>query len=487
MSNNLHLLSACEIADGIKRKKFSPTEITKTFISRIEKTDSKIGAFLEIYSKEALERASALEKKDAQGILHGVPIAIKDNLCRKGDLTQCASKILSGFRPPYTSSVVESVEKEGGIILGRLNMDEFAFGSSTETSAYQTTKNPWDQGCIPGGSSGGSCASVAGREVPISLGSDTGGSIRQPAALCGVLGLKPTYGRVSRFGLIAFASSLDQIGPVGHDVKDIALLLKVISGKDAKDSTSVELDVPDYLGNLKDDVKNLIIGIPKEYFVQGIDPEVESSVKQAIKLFESHGAKCEPISLPHTEYALSVYYIIASSEASSNLGRYTGVHYGHRSQKYADNNIVDMFKKSRSEGFGSEAKRRIILGTFVLSSGYYDAYYLKAQKVRTLIKNDFDNAFKKCDVIMAPTSPTVAFKLGEKINNPLEMYLSDVFTIPVNLAGIPAISIPCGFNRGGLPIGLQIMGKYFQEQLLLNTAYAYQNMTDFYKKVPNLD
>ncbi|MDP2942414.1 MAG: Asp-tRNA(Asn)/Glu-tRNA(Gln) amidotransferase subunit GatA, partial [Candidatus Omnitrophota bacterium] len=419
--------------------------------------------------------------------LKGIPVAIKDNICVEGELTTCASKILKGFRPPYNATVIDKLLNAGAILMGKTNMDEFAFGSSCESSAYYPTLNPWDLERIPGGSSGGSAAAVAADEAIMALGSDTGGSIRQPAALCGVVGMKPTYGRVSRYGLIAFASSLDQIGPITKDVRDAALLLSVIAGFDNKDSTSVspKKDETDYLKFLENDVKGIKIGIPKEYFVSGMDKEVERAVREAITLFRDLGAEIVDISLPHTEYAVAVYYIIATAEASSNLARFDGVEYGYRCGN--PENILDMYERTRGEGFGPEAKRRIMLGTHVLSSGYYDAYYLKAQKVRRLIKDDFDRVFESgIDCILTPTSPTAAFRVGEKSADPLSMYLSDIFTISVNLAGVPAISVPCGFTKTNLPIGMQLIGNFFEEGKLFKAAYTYEQNTDWRKRKPKL-
>lgn len=455
-------------------KGLKEADVLDAVYKRIEAVEPKIGAFA---------RINRSAKRFAEGgKLSGVPVLLKDNICVSGEETTCSSKILNGFRPPYDATVTRKLKEAGAILIGKANMDEFAFGSSCETSCYGPTRNPWDITRIPGGSSGGSAAAVAGGEAVMALGSDTGGSIRQPAALCGVVGLKPTYGRVSRYGLIAFASSLDQIGPITKDVEDAALLLEVISGYDEMDSTSVDIPVPDYVKSLVKDVTGLRIGVPKEYFVKGIDAEVESAVKKAIAVFQDMGSSVVDITLPHTEYALSAYYIIGPAEASSNLARFDGAHYGYRSPQSGD--MIDMYIRSRSEGFGDEAKRRILLGTYCLSAGYYDAYYLKALKVRTKIKEDFDKAFKSCDIIITPTSPTPAFKLGEKSGDPLAMYLSDIFTIPANLAGLPGISIPCGFSKGGLPVGLQIMAKPFDEETLLRAAYAFERSTDFHKKRP---
>ena len=428
--------------------------------------------------------SAATDSSNKTGKLAGIPIAIKDNICVRDEETTCSSRILKGFRPPYDATVVKKLKSAGAVLLGKSNMDEFAFGSSCETSCYGPTKNPWDLGRIPGGSSGGSAAAVAADETILALGSDTGGSIRQPAALCGVVGLKPTYGRVSRYGLIAFASSLDQIGPITKDVEDSALLLNTIAGYDEMDSTSVDQSAPDYTKSLVKDVRGLRIGVPKEYFIKGLDKEVEASVKAAIETLKSLGAVVKEISLPHTEYAVATYYIVATAEASSNLARFDGVQYGLRASGARD--MIDMYIKTRSEGFGNEAKRRILLGAYCLSTGYYDAYYLKAQKVRTKIREDFDKAFKECDCIITPTSPTPAFRIGEKMDDPLSMYLSDIYTIPANLAGLPAMSIPCGFSKEGLPIGMQILAKAFDEETIFRAAYTFEQNTEFHKKRPKL-
>jgi len=479
---HIHSLTAHEIEALINKNKLSVDEVALALSHQIRDVDGKINSFISFDINKLKTRITAL-KKEKKGRLFGIPIAIKDNICIEGDPTTCSSKILEGFKPPYNATVIEKLKNEGTLILGRCNMDEFAFGSSCETSCYGPTRNPWDTTRAPGGSSGGSAAAVASDQTILALGSDTGGSIRQPASFCGVVGLKPTYGRGSRYGLIAFASSLDQIGPLTKDVEDAALLLNVIAGYDPKDSTSVDTPVPDYTKSLVKNVKGLKIGVPKEYFVGGIDKEVSKAVWDAIKLLKKLGATYKEISLPHTEYALSVYYIIAPAEASSNLARFDGIQYGLRSKGIS---LIDMYKNTRKNGFGEEAKRRIILGTYVLSSGYYDAYYLKAQKVRTKIKEDFDKAFKKFDCIITPTSPTAAFKLGEKLNDPLSMYLSDIFTIPANLSGIPGISIPCGFTKSGLPIGLQILTKPFDEETLFRTAYTFEQNTDHHQKKPIL-
>lgn len=481
MSEELYKLKAHEIAELIKKNKATADDIASAVAERVEAVDKKINAIIS-FDRDALKEELRLLIDKPGGRLYGVPVLIKDNICVEGRPVTCASKILKGFRPPYSATVVERLRAEGALILGRANMDEFAFGSSCETSCYGPTRNPWDLKRIPGGSSGGSAAAVAAHEAIMAIGSDTGGSIRQPAALCGVVGLKPTYGRVSRYGLIAFASSLDQIGPITKDVRDCALLLSVIAGYDPNDSTSVKIDVPDYTKALINDVKGLRIGIPKEYFISGIDKEVKDAVTNGISLLEKLGAKAEDVSLPHTEYAVGTYYIIAPAEASSNLARFDGVQYGLR----RPGNLVEMYKDTRFHGFGDEAKRRIILGTYVLSSGYYDAYYMKALKVRTRLKEDFDKVFKNFDCIITPTSPTAAFKIGEKIDDPLSMYLSDVFTIPANLTGIPGISVPCGFTDGGLPVGMQILGKPFDEEKLLRVAYTFEQNVGLSCKGPKL-
>ena len=480
----LHELSAHSLHKLIKNKEVSVEEIVISLFQRIEKVEEKVKAFLFLYKKEALEEARKWDKRISQGEdigpLSGIPIAIKDNICLDKKETTCASRILKGFYPPYAATAIERLKKAGVIFIGKTNMDEFAMGSSTENSAFQITRNPWNLETIPGGSSGGSAAAVASGEVPLALGSDTGGSIRQPAAFCGVVGLKPTYGRVSRYGLVAFASSLDQIGPVTKTVRDSANLLQVISGKDEFDSTSLDYPVPDYLQSLISEIKGIRIGLPKEYFIPGIEEEVKKIILTATKVLQDLGARVEEVSLPHTEYAVATYYLVATAEASSNLARYDGVGYGYRTKEKT--NLIDMYKKSRREGFGDEVKRRIMLGTYVLSKGYYENYYGKAQRVRTLIKEDLDKVFQDFDAVITPTSPTVAFKVGEKIDDPLKMYLSDIFTISANLAGIPGISILCGFNKENLPIGLQILGKAFDEETVLRIAYAYEQNTEWHKR-----
>ena len=479
----LFRLTVSEAKKLLDKKEITAKELIDSIYKRIDAVENKIKAYVTLAKETAHEMSDTSQKSAAGKSLSGIPIAIKDNMCTKGIRTTCSSKILGNFIPPYESTVTSKLKKQGYVLIGKTNLDEFAMGSSTENSGFFTTKNPWDLERIPGGSSGGSAAAVAADECLAALGSDTGGSIRQPAALCGVVGLKPTYGRVSRFGLVAFASSLDQIGPITKTVMDSAIIMNVISGIDKCDSTSAPIDVPDFTKKLGEDIKGLKIGIPKEYFIQGIDKEISESVQAAIKKLESLGAKTFDVTLPHTDYAVTTYYVLATSEASSNLARYDGVKYGFRAE---GKDLLEMYMNTRAQGFGPEVKRRIILGTYALSSGYYDAYYKKAQQVRTLIKQDFEEAFKKVDVIVTPTSPTPAFKIGEKSDDPLQMYLSDIFTISVNLAGVPGISIPCGFTSANLPIGLQLIGKHFDEETLLKTAYAYEQATDWHKRKPNL-
>lgn len=478
-----------ELESMLDSKEISAVELAKALIERKNSVDGKVGAFLSANEDELLAEASISDSLRAEGkkrgALEGIPIGLKDVLAVRGQKLTCASKILENYVSPYTASSLEKLKSRGGIFWGRLNMDEFAMGSSCENSAFQPTHNPWDLSRIPGGSSGGSAAAVAAGECVASLGSDTGGSIRQPASLCGVVGMKPTYGLVSRYGLAAFASSLDQIGPFARCVKDAAILLEAVAGHDPKDSTSVECEIPDYASNISlEAFKGAKIGIPKEYFGTGIDPEVKAIVEKAIADCASQGAEIVEISLPHTDLAIPVYYIIATAEASSNLARYDGVRYTRRSPDTTD--AIDIYYKSRAEGFGEEVKRRIILGSYVLSSGYYDAYYLRAQKVRTLIRRDFEAAFEKVDVIMTPTSPTTAFKIGEKTSDPLSMYLSDICTINVNLAGLPGISVPCGFSDAGLPVGLQMIGKAFDERNLLSFAASYEAAHEWASRRPTL-
>ncbi|MBM7646963.1 aspartyl-tRNA(Asn)/glutamyl-tRNA(Gln) amidotransferase subunit A [Scopulibacillus daqui] len=460
------------LKDQIHNKDISYTDLVNESYNRISEVDGEIKAFLTLNQEEALREAKALDEKGAseEAPLYGMPIGIKDNIVTKGLRTTCSSQLLANFEPLHDATVIHKIKDQQGIIIGKLNMDEFAMGSSNENSGFQVTRNPWDLDRVPGGSSGGSAAAVAAGEVPFALGSDTGGSIRQPASFCGVVGMKPTYGRVSRFGLVAFASSLDQIGPITRTVEDNAYLMQAISGHDKYDSTSANVDVPDFSSFLTGDIKGLKIAVPKEYLGEGVDPAIKDSVLTALKQLEALGATWEEVSLPHSKYAVAAYYIIASSEASANLARFDGVRYGVRAE--ADS-LLEMYKKTRSEGFGDEVKRRIMLGTFALSSGYYDAYYKKAQQVRTLIKQDFEKVFEKYDIIVGPTTPTPAFKIGEKIDDPLTMYANDILTIPVNLAGVPAISVPCGLVNG-LPAGLQIIGKPFDEGTIYRAAHAYE-------------
>jgi len=497
----LNKLTADELIEKLNNKEITSGQIVSCLSKRIKEIDSKVKAYVRFEDKLASWPVSQLASSNDNrqtgkpanrqtDILRGIPISIKDNICTEGYDTECCSKILEGFKPPYDATVIRKLKEAGATILEtKTNMDEFAFGSSTENSFFGPTHNPWDLDCVPGGSSGGSAAAVAADEAIWALGSDTGGSIRQPASFCGVVGLKPTYGRVSRYGLIAFASSLDQIGAITKDVRDCAFLMKIISGYDPLDSTSVNIEVPDYTKSLGMDIKGIKIAIPKEYFIEGMEPEVKSALREAIKKLKALGCECSEISLPHTEYAVPVYYIIATAEASSNLARFDGVQYGLRyknSRTCEPANLIDMYKKTRGEGFGEEAKRRIILGTFALSHGYYDAYYLRALKVRTLIKQDFEQAFLEFDCIITPTSPTPAFKIGEKIEDPLKMYLSDIYTISVNLTGIPGISIPCGFTKKGLPVGMQILAKPFAEEMLFRVAYTYEQNTSWHKMRPKL-
>jgi aspartyl-tRNA(Asn)/glutamyl-tRNA(Gln) amidotransferase subunit A len=458
--------------------------VNESVLDRIQSVDDRVKAYISVTGREiAMDAAAEADKRRKAGdasTLLGIPLAVKDNMCTEGIKTTCASKILANFIPPYDATVVQKLKQAGSVICGKPNMDEFAMGSSTENSGFFITRNPWDLERIPGGSSGGSAAAVAAGECIAALGSDTGGSIRQPAACCGVVGLKPTYGRVSRYGLVAFASSLDQIGPITKDVTDAAILMNVIAGHDPKDSTSANIAVPDFTAALKKDVKGMKVGIPREYFIEGMDPDVEKAVREAVKTLEGLGATVREVALPHTAYAVATYYILATSEASSNLARYDGVKYGVRAEGAKD--LLDMYMKSRSQGFGPEVKRRIMLGTYALSAGYYDAYYKKGQQARTLIKRDFDDAFKSVDIIATPTAPTAAFKIGEKSADPLQMYLSDIFTISVNLAGIPGISIPCGFTKNSLPIGLQLLGRHFDEESILHASFAYEQATEWHRQ-----
>jgi len=484
---NLFQLGLKEIQTKIIEQELSYRDLVDEAIRRIEEVEKEINSFLLLDEKGAYKKADYLQKKLAEkehvGLLSGIPMGLKDNLVTLGLTTTCASKILANYQPIYNATVVDRLEEAEAILIGKLNMDEFAMGSSTENSAFGVTRNPWNLEYVPGGSSGGSAAAVAAGEVYFALGSDTGGSIRQPASYTGVVGLKPTYGLVSRYGLVAFASSLDQIGPLTKNVEDAAYVLQAIAGYDHKDSTSLKVEIPNYYEALYQNINGLKIAVPKEYLGKGIDPKVKNVINDALILLRDLGAVVEEVSLPHTEYAIATYYIISSAEASSNLARFDGVRYGYRSAN-ADN-LSDMYNKTRSEGFGSEVKRRIMLGTYTLSSGYYDAYYLKAQKVRTLIKEDFSNVFQKYDLIVGPTTPTTAFKIGEKLNDPLTMYLNDILTVPINLAGLPAISIPAGFVDG-LPVGLQIIGNYLGEKKILQVAHAFEQATEHHLKRANI-
>lgn len=469
--------------DMLVNKEITALQLTEAVLARIDEVEGDVKAYLTITRDEAIAQAKAVDEKIAKGedisFLEGIPGAIKDNICTKGVKTTCASQILKNFVPPYNATVMEKLNAENPVILGKVNLDEFAMGGSTENSSFGVTHNPWNLDCVPGGSSGGSAAAVAAGTAIWALGSDTGGSIRQPASFCGVVGMKPTYGRVSRYGLVAYASSLDQIGPLTKDVTDCAHILNIIAGRDEMDSTSVDAAVPDYTKALVKDVKGLRIGLPKEYFVKGMDPEVEGAVKAAVKELEAQGAEVVEISLPHTDYAISTYYLIAPAEAATNLARYDGVSYGERAEDAVD--LVDMMTKTRSQYFGEEVKRRIMIGNYALSAGYYDAYYLKALKVRRLVKEDYDKAFEKVDVIICPTAPSVAYKIGEHISNPLEMYLQDACTVPLNLAGLPGISLPCGYSSSKMPIGMQIIGKALDEETLLRVAYTYEQSQSYHE------
>ena len=484
----LYELTIHEASRLLREKEISSQELTRAVLERIESIEEKVGAYITVAAETAIKQAELADKEISRGNispLTGIPLSIKDIICTKGLRTTCASRILDNFTPQYDAFVIKKLKEAGAVIVGKTNMDEFAMGSSTENSGMKTTRNPWDLTCIPGGSSGGSAAAVAADMCLGSLGSDTGGSIRQPASHCGVVGMKPTYGRVSRFGLVAFASSLDQIGPLAKDVLDCELLMNAIAGYDSADSTSVPEDVPDYTSFSNKGLSGMTIGIPKEYnAAQGLDLEVLAAIKNAVKVIEDLGAKCVEVTLPHTKYAVAAYYVIAPSEASSNLARYDGVKYGFRDKE--KKSLIDMYRSTRTKGFGAEVQRRIILGTYSLSSGYYDAYYKKASQVRTLIMEDFKNVFKSCDLILSPVAPTPAFKIGEKIDDPLTMYLSDIFTLSANLAGIPGISVPCGFSSTGLPIGLHLMGRHFEEKKLFTAAYNFEQATDFHKKKPKI-
>ena len=482
------ILTIHDLSQKLKRREVAVTEHVNSVFQRIDSFEPQIHAYMTVVKEKVLRQAEKADQKfQSQEHIHpltGIPLAIKDNICVRKIRTTCSSKILEDFIPPYDATVIRKLCQAGAIIIGKTNMDEFAMGSSTENSGMAVTRNPWDSNRIPGGSSGGSAAAVAADLCTGALGSDTGGSIRQPAAMCGVVGLKPTYGRVSRYGLVAFASSLDQIGPLTKDVRDCAILMNVIAGHDPLDSTSADFPVPDYTESLNGSIEGLRVGIPGQYFIKGMDREVEGAVHESITMLEKLGARTAEIQLPHTPYAVATYYVLATAEASSNLARYDGVKYGHRTTGKYD--LLEMYTKTRQEGFGSEVKRRIMLGTYALSAGYYDAYYRKAQCVRTLIKQDFDEAFRSVDVIVTPTAPTAAFRIGEKTQDPLQMYLSDIFTISVNLAGIPAISIPCGLTSENLPIGLQILGRPFDETTIIRAAHAFEQATGWHKKKPNL-
>ena len=484
---NLFSLTLHEASDKLRKHEVSSQELTEAVFQRIAQTDGFIHAYLTVCRDAAIAQARDADDRLKQGAsaspLLGVPIALKDNLLTQRLRTTCASRILNNFIPPYDATAVAKLRSAGAVITGKTNLDEFAMGSSAENSAFFPTRNPWQLERVPGGSSGGSAASVAADQCIAALGTDTGGSIRQPAAFCGIVGMKPTYGRVSRYGVIAFASSMDQVGPMTKDVRDCALLLEAISGHDPADSTSVKLPVPSYSKSLTADIAGLRLGIPKEYFTAGLQPAVAEAVMKAVHQLENRGASIEEISLPHTEYAVAVYYIIATAEASSNLARYDGMRYGQRA---AGSDLTETYMLTRAQGLGAEVKRRIMLGTYALSAGYYDAYYLKAQKVRALIQRDFYGAFEHCDAIITPTSPTTAFKISEKTQNPLQMYLSDICTISINLAGVPAISVPCGLDREGLPIGMQVIGKHFDEATILRLAYAYEQQTEWHRKKPTL-
>ena len=482
-------MTALELGKAIKEKKITVKEAVEAVIANIEAKDKDINAYISLNKEQALLKAEEIQAKINSGELTsplaGVPIAIKDNICTKDLKTCCASKILGDFAPVYNATVVEKIEAAGAIVLGKLNMDEFAMGSTSETSYYGSVKNPWDKTKVPGGSSGGSAAAVAAKEAVVALGTDTGGSIRQPASYCGVTGFKPTYGTVSRYGLIAYASSLDQIGPVAKDAADCAAIMDVIAGKDERDGTSLQLEKANYLDNLSADVKGMKIGLPKECFeTEGLDPEVANSVKAMAEKLQEAGAIVEEVSLPFLDYVIPTYYIIASAEASSNLSRFDGIRYGFRTENY--DGLTDLYNATRSEGFGKEVKKRILLGTFVLSSGYYDAYYRKALKVKAVIKAKFDELFEKYDLIICPTAPSTAPKLDSSLSDPMKMYLSDIFTVSANIAGLPGLNVPCGFDASGMPIGAQIMGQALSEQKVLNAGYAFQSMTDFHKKMPEV-
>lgn len=488
MTDSLIYKPATELSRMLADGSITSIELTKAFIERTKEVEPKVNAFLSFDELETLKQAEASDKRRKEGSLlsplDGIPVGIKDVIAQKGQPLTCASRILENFVSPYDAHVSEKLKSAGAVLWGRLNMDEFAMGSSTENSGFKCTANPWNQGCTPGGSSGGSAAAVAALEAPLALGSDTGGSVRQPAAFCGIVGLKPTYGLISRYGLVAFASSLDQIGPMGRTVEDVALLLQAIAGKDERDSTSYPAHIPNYLEGIAESKGPWSLGVPKEYFGEGLNDEVRRAVESAIRYYEAQGCTIKEVSIPSIKYAIATYYIIATAEASSNLARYDGIRYTHRSKEAT--NAIDIYAKSRAEGFGKEVIRRIILGTYVLSSGYYDAYYLKAQKVRSVIRQDFMNAFNHVNALITPTCPTPAFKIGEKINDPLAMYLNDIYTVSINLAGLPGISIPCGMSEQGLPIGLQLIGKPYEEASLLAIGHMFEQGHDFYKNFPSL-
>ena len=483
----VHDLTIHELRHKLRRGDLTSTQLTQALFDRIEDTDGKIGSYLTVCRDRGMAEARAADERlangDASSPLLGIPLALKDVLLTEGVPTTCASRILQGFTPPFDATAVRRLREAGAVLLGKTNMDEFAMGSSTENSGFSLTRNPWDPDRVPGGSSGGSAAAVAAGQCVAALGTDTGGSIRQPAAFCGVVGLKPTYGRVSRFGVVAYASSLDQVGPIARDVSDCALVLQAIAGHDPADSTSVDAPVPDYPSELSRGASGLRVGVPGEYFAAGIQPEVEQAVRQGVREIEKAGAAVVEVSLPRTGYAVAAYYVIATAEASSNLARYDGMRYGPRAQA---EDLTSTYTKSRSQGFGPEVKRRILLGAYVLSAGYYDAYYLKAQKARTLVRQDFESALRQCDAIVAPTTPTTAFKIEEMTEDPLRMYLSDVFTVPANLAGLPALSLPCGFDRAGLPIGMQIIGRPFDEATVLRLGHAFEQATDWHRRKPEI-
>ena len=483
----VHDLTIRELHDKLRRGDLTSTELTQALFDRIEDTDGKVGAYLTVCRDRGMAEARAADARlangDASSKLLGIPFALKDVLLTDGVPTTCASRILQGFTPPFDATAVRRLKEAGAVLLGKTNMDEFAMGSSTENSGFSVTRNPWNPDRVPGGSSGGSAAAVAAGQCVAALGTDTGGSIRQPAAFCGVVGLKPTYGRVSRFGVVAYASSLDQVGPITRDVSDCALALQAIAGHDPADSTSVDAPVPDYAAELSRGAAGLRVGVPREYFAAGMQPEVEQAVRQGVREIEKAGAEAVEVSLPRTGYAVAAYYVIATAEASSNLARYDGMRYGPRAQA---EDLTSTYTKSRSQGFGPEVKRRIMLGAYVLSAGYYDAYYLKAQKARTLVRQDFEAVLRQCDAIVAPTTPPTAFRIREMTEDPLRMYLSDIFTIPANLAGLPALSLPCGFDQAGLPIGLQVIGRPFDESTVLRLGHAFQQATDWHRRRPGI-